>query len=62
MTHPTPFFIGHTPWHMGSWFPDQASNVPSLHWKYRALTTGPSRKSLISILVASVFSSAKWGQ
>ena len=32
-------FLGHTLWHIGSYFPDQGSNPCPLHWKYRILTT-----------------------
>ena len=32
--------------HVGSSFPDQGSNLRSLHWQHRVLATGPPGKSL----------------
>ena len=29
-------------WHVGSWFPDQGSNLHPVHWKHGVLTTRPS--------------------
>ena len=29
-------------WHIGSWFPDQGSNLHPVHWKHGVLTTRPS--------------------
>lgn len=43
-----PYFIlilTHITQHAGSLFPDQKSNLSSLQWKHRFLTTGPLRKS-----------------
>ena len=38
-------FFGGASRHVGSWFPDQGSNLRSLHWKeLRVLNTGPTRE------------------
>ena len=36
---------------MGSLFPDQGSNLGSLHWKCRILPTGPPGKSEVYIFI-----------
>ena len=38
-------FFGHTVWHAGSQFPDQASNPHLLLGKHGVLITGPQEKS-----------------
>ena len=40
------FFFGCTAWHMGSWFPDQGSNLQPLQCKC-SLNHGTARKALI---------------
>ena len=40
------YFFGHTKRHVGSWFPDQGSNLHLLHWEHGILTTRPPGKSL----------------
>ena len=35
------FFFGHTPQHVGPWFPDRGSNLCPLHWEGGVLITGP---------------------
>ena len=39
--------FGHTAQHIGSYIPDQGSNLCPLHWKHEILTTRPSGKSQI---------------
>ena len=39
--------FGHTAQHIGSYIPDQGSNLCPLHWKQEILTTRPSGKSQI---------------
>ena len=44
VTWPSFLFFVATPWHVGSWFPDQGSNSHPLqwqHWECGAFTTGP---------------------
>ena len=36
-------------WHVGSYFPDQGSNLCPLQWKHRVSTTGRPGKALITI-------------
>ena len=38
-------FFGCTVWHMGSWSPNQGSNLCPLQWKRRIFTTRPPGKS-----------------
>ena len=40
--------------HMGSWFPDQGSNLCPPYWKHGVLTTGPPGKSQIHIIVRNL--------
>ena len=42
------FFFGYDVWHVGSWFPQQGSNLCPLQWKRRVSTTGPPGKSLFA--------------
>ena len=42
--------------HMGSWFPDQGSNLCPPYWKHGVLTIGPPGKSLWVFLVEHVLS------
>ena len=37
--------FGCTTWHLGSYFPDQESNLRPLHWRCGVLTTGSPGKS-----------------
>ena len=37
--------------HVGSQLPDQGSNLHPLHWKAKFLTTGPLKKSLLTVLL-----------
>ena len=41
------YFFGGTAWHLGSYFPEQGSNLCSLRWKHRLLTTGPPEKVML---------------
>ena len=41
-------FFCYTEWNVGSYFPKQRSNLCSLQWKHRVLTTGPPGKSSVS--------------
>lgn len=43
-------FFGCAKQHVGSWFPDQGSNLSPLHYKADSLTTGPPGKSPSSFL------------
>ena len=38
------FFFSHIVWHVGSYFPDQVSNLHTLHCQHRVLTTGLPEK------------------
>ena len=64
-------FFGHTIWHVRSWFPNQGSNLCSLCWKLRVLTTGPLGKSFalwypshlcVLFMVSPTKLSVLWGQ
>ena len=41
------FFFCHTPWHVGSLYPNQGLNPGPLRWKHRVLTTGLLGKSSV---------------
>ena len=41
------FFFGHTPWHVGSLYPNQGLNPGPLRWKHQVLTTGLLGKSSV---------------
>ena len=55
--------FGHTVQHMGSYFPNQASNPCPLQWKCSVLTTGPPRKSPCLLFLTVLVSAEKedWG-
>ena len=41
------WLFGHTPWHVGSLYPNQGSNPDPLHWEHWVLTTGLLQKSSV---------------